>query len=819
MAEDEFATVSQLANTFQDRKVVELALGAKDRFCQQGDLDSAADAIRVTVSARCALLEDAIQVAKDGVSLCQPNARGRQLGTQRAEAKMWLAFAEAVEGMNLAECVSEAIVAAEKAHNYFASNGDDRLRVEVCAVLTQLRLSRGENKDMELAQKSAELAMEVSETMNVRCRGRALLARGAVAFPNWQPYAEKALELALDLEDLLLEVEVRLSMARWWAHVEEHESSLGQANEALDMLQEQGAGCHRQIAATQLACNALVELGAADQGGNRPQFAKALRLSQELLRLAEMEGSEVVRILASRHLIQTQIACSEARKAIETGKETLQWCLKRKPSRDYHCEAQILQTILQAPAQLPNGSQTEEIEHTCGLSLAMIQQLVCSDAGRSQAVELMIQVLKSFTLLGKPLEAWATASQLRELVRDSTSQAPLVVAMARSMQEAGRLEQSCELGQEAARLFEDQSDDRQAAFALSLVAHAQLKMGKFSVSRQNARRARRRFGEIGDCEEEIRMRMVVAKACSAKDERGNKQTKDALREAQEATKLAVEFGKHDLIAESLALYVEVLFEANQLETCCQAADELLRLEVPASFEHQISALFHAAKAQEKMANFLAAKTYAERVVQLAPKVAGNEPKAVVQQSRDMISGLRKKSLFDHSKAPLIALDHQDQQEERPRGGQDSGMGTKCPRCGYDGAEAGDPPILCKACKTHLPWRCRFCPDCGAKQKKDSSFAGPSSRGPAVKAGFFPLPDEHAPLKLRIQELTGKLLGIDSEDVQDDIPLKDIGLSSGAAVILRDELQNDVKGIRLPPTLFFDYPTVHAVVGYVTGKLR
>ena len=737
---------------------------------------------------------------------------------------MWLAFAEAVEGMNFAESVSEAIVAAEKAHNYFASNSDDRLRVEVCAVLTQLRLSRGENKDLELAQKSAELAMEVSETMNARCRGRALLARGAVAFPNWQPFAEKALELALDLEDLLLEVEVRLSMARWWARVGEHESSLGQANEALDMLQEQGAGCHRQIAATQLACSALVELGTADQNGNRPQFAKALRLSQELLRLADIEGSEVVRILASRHLIQTQIACSEPRKAIETGKEILQWCLERKPSRDYHCEGQILQIMLQAQAQLRTGSQTEEIEHTCGLSLATIQQLACSDAGGSQAVELMIQVLQSFTLLGKPLQAWAAASQLRELVRDSTSQAPLVVAMARSMQEAGRLEQSCALAQEAARLFEDQSDDRQAAFALSLVAHAQLKMGKFSASRQNARRARRRFGEIGDCEEEIRMRMVVAKACSAKDERGNKQTKDALREAQEATKLAVGFGKHDLIAASLALYVEVLFEADQLETCCQAADELLRLEVPSGFEHQIFALFHAAKAQEKLANFLAAKTYAERVIQLAPKVTGNEPKAVVQQTRDMMSGLRKKCLFDHSKAPLIALDHQDhqdhqdQQEENPRGGQESAMGTKCPRCGYD-AEAGDPPILCKACKTHLPWRCKFCPDCGAKQTKDSSFAGPSSLGPAVKAGFFSLREEHAPLKLRIQELTSKLLGIDSEDVQGDIPLKDIGLSSGAAVILRDELQNDVKGIRLPPTLFFDYPTVHAVVGYVTGKLR
>ena len=793
MADPQLADIARHANSFQDRKVVELAFAAKEQFYRQGDLDRAADATRLLVSAKCALLEDAVEVARAGLSLCQPNARGRQLGTQRAEAKMLQAFAEAVHGTDGAEQVSEAIEAAERAHNYFASNSDERLRVEACAILTHLRLSRGEGKDFDLARKSAVLAMEVASAMDSRSQGIAFLARAA-AFPNdWQPHAEKALELALDLVDVSLEVEVRLSMARWWARMQEHESSLLQAQDALDVLQEHGAGCHRQIPATQLACKALMEL-CAGKVDSKPEFAKALRLSQELLRLADLDSSDVVRILAARHLMEMQIACDQASKAIETGKETMKWCQQRRPSSDVYCEGQILQIILRAYGQIkpPDASQSGEMEQMCHKSVAIVQELAQRETGHDQAVELMTQVLKSFTLLGKPLEALTLASQLRQVVR-STVQAPLVLAIAAGLYEAGQLEQSCSLGQEAARLFEDQCDEGQAAYALSLVAKAQLKMGKYSASRQNGRRARRRFAEIGDCEGEIRMRIVVAKACAARDERGKKQLKDSVREAQEATKLAVDLGNQDLLVESLSTYVEVLFDADQLETCCQVADELLRLEVPAPVERQLSSLMYAAKAQEKLSNFSAAKTYAEKVTELAT-VPGGRFTAVLQESSEMVAKLRKKCLFDHSTAPLLSQSRW-QQEENISKSEDSSFKVKCPR-----------------------------PECGAKQPQASNetFAAPSkSRQPAVKAGFLvsKVREENAPLKMRIQELTGKLLGLASEDVEGDIPLKDLGLSSGAAVILRDELQNDVKGIRLPPTLFFDYPTVHAAVGYVTGNLR
>eukprot|EP00438_Fugacium_kawagutii_P011966 Skav208806 [mRNA] locus=scaffold349:123937:126257:+ [translate_table: standard] len=743
MADLRLAEIAPEASPFQDKKIAEIATVAKDRFLRQGDLDGAADALRLIVFAKSALLEDAVPTARDGVSLLA-NAHGGC--TQRAEAKMLLAFAEAVERSQVQ--VSEAIEAAQKAHDYFTSLGDERLRVEVCTTLAQLHLSRGEGKDLELAKKSAELAVGISETMQDRCRGRALLARGAVAFPKWQPYAEKALELAIDSEDLPLEVEVRLSMARWWARMEEHERSLAEAKEVLDLLQEQGAGCHRQMAATQLACSALVEIGKPEKGcrtsTGEAHFAKALRLSKDLLRLAEMDTSQVIHMLAAMHLIQVQIACSEPSEAVETGKATLKWCLQRQSGRDYYSEGQILEKMLKAYTQIiPNTSQKEEMEHACGLSMTIIQHLVSGEAF-CQAVDLMSQVLKSFTALGRPLEAWAAASQLRELLRGSpgNSEAPLVVAMAAAVQAAGRLEESCKLAQEAARLFEDQADDRQAAMALSLVAKAQLTMGKYSASRQNGRRARRRLAEIGDCEEEIRMRLVVARACSAKDERGIKQTKDAVREAQEATKLAVDLAKQDLVVESFATYVEVLLEAGQLEICCQAADELMRLEVPA--KDQVGVLVHAAKAQEKLGNVLAAKAYAERVAELAPKVANEGCGELLREAREMIAT----------------------------------------------AYRSEPNIR---------------------------------SSPAVKAGFFTKhKEESAPnigLKLRIKELTGTVLGLNSEDVEGDIPLKDIGLSSGVAVILRDELQNDVKGIRLPPTLFLDYPTVDAVVGYVTGKLR
>ena len=116
-----------------------------------------------------------------------------------------------------------------------------------------------------------------------------------------------------------------------------------------------------------------------------------------------------------------------------------------------------------------------------------------------------------------------------------------------------------------------------------------MKQGKLSASRQNARRARRRFGEAGDHEQEIQLRLVVVRACLAKDERGNRQQRDAFREAQEAMKMAAELGKSDLMAMTLAAYARASYEMGQYESCCETVEELLQMQARRS-DCRLSAL-------------------------------------------------------------------------------------------------------------------------------------------------------------------------------------------------------------------------------------
>lgn len=49
-----------------------------------------------------------------------------------------------------------------------------------------------------------------------------------------------------------------------------------------------------------------------------------------------------------------------------------------------------------------------------------------------------------------------------------------------------------------------------------------------------------------------------------------------------------------------------------------------------------------------------------------------------------------------------------------------------------------------------------------------------------------------------------------EELETDIPLMELGLTSGMAVILRDILHNMLPGLPLPVTLIFDYPSIDAI---------
>merc|ERR1712217_966266 len=92
-------------------------------------------------------------------------------------------------------------------------------------------------------------------------------------------------------------------------------------------------------------------------------------------------------------------------------------------------------------------------------------------------------------------------------------------------------------------------------------------------------------------------------------------------------------------------------------------------------------------------------------------------------------------------------------------------------------------------------------------------AAPSAAGGGYEAKLMKLDVgsglDPTQLKSQILEVTKGLIGYD-EDIEYDMPLKESGLTSNTAVLLRDALTQQLPGVNMPVTLVFDYPSITAM---------
>mmetsp|Transcript_3923 Transcript_3923/g.9528 ORF Transcript_3923/g.9528 Transcript_3923/m.9528 type:complete len:563 (-) Transcript_3923:117-1805(-) len=101
--------------------------------------------------------------------------------------------------------------------------------------------------------------------------------------------------------------------------------------------------------------------------------------------------------------------------------------------------------------------------------------------------------------------------------------------------------------------------------------------------------------------------------------------------------------------------------------------------------------------------------------------------------------------------------------------------------------------------------------------EESSEIVAASPGAFKRDGASPL---QVSKDMDLSVVRGKILDVaiqiigDAEGVDGDTPLMEAGLTSNTAVILRDELSKDLPGIKLPPTLIFDYPSIGAIADFV-----
>merc|ERR1712061_245152 len=66
------------------------------------------------------------------------------------------------------------------------------------------------------------------------------------------------------------------------------------------------------------------------------------------------------------------------------------------------------------------------------------------------------------------------------------------------------------------------------------------------------------------------------------------------------------------------------------------------------------------------------------------------------------------------------------------------------------------------------------------------------------------------VKSKVLEIAVRITGAEDGEIEFDTPLMEAGLTSNSAILMRDELTQELPGINLPVTLVFDYPSISSM---------
>merc|ERR1719336_980968 len=96
---------------------------------------------------------------------------------------------------------------------------------------------------------------------------------------------------------------------------------------------------------------------------------------------------------------------------------------------------------------------------------------------------------------------------------------------------------------------------------------------------------------------------------------------------------------------------------------------------------------------------------------------------------------------------------------------------------------------------------------GAPEQAQSLARQERERGPALdlSAGL-----DISVVRNKVMDIASRITGAEEGEIEADTPLMEAGLTSNSAILLRDELSQELPSITLPVTLVFDYPSIAAM---------
>jgi tetratricopeptide (TPR) repeat protein len=315
---------------------------------------------------------------------------------------------------------------------------------------------------------------------------------------------------------------------------------------------------------------------------------------------------------------------------------------------------------------------------------------------------------------------------------------------------------------EAVNILQQVSDSSSYLWALTTLADLQFQASDFPSALKNAQRAKALVRGRHDLEQETMIAVMIVRIYNSilakKKYRETTNTREhAARVAREAIGLCRQFGDGHLLASCLLTALQVFLGVGRDADAYAAGDEAAGLFNNARDERNEGYAFLLSGIAYGNANMKGkARERVKKALEVATRTGHVEVLEAAKKNLEILKEAQE-TVKDEKNAPGIAT---------------------------EAATESAAPQPAKALEL-------------------------APRTPSVNVDL---------VKQQVMSMVKQIIGT-SEEMHDDSPLMNVGLTSMSSAMLRDRLASDFKSVGMPFTLAFDYPSVNSIAEYICEQME
>lgn len=760
----------------EDKQALKIGLEALSAFRALEDTDAVADVLTVVIAAY-ALQGDARRAS---TMAAEEAAFFIDARDTIGEGKMLLAQATVAYAEN--DSYDAAKRAAMKARTVFRDAGDKELEATAVRALADVLLKavpqneKGSREVMSVAHEALDLCRAAGDKKGEGMALYKISQAHVVALRHEEAVevAEDALELLQEQRHCaLVEASVLQCLAEWCLQSKQHSKGLKYAEDAYELFGE-----HRNARKEARALSTLVQAHLANK-----EVHRALRAANSgLYRFQDandLKGeAEALMARSAGHADGDNIF--DALKDLEKAVDILRDCGDKALEATALCKAADLQARLGKLDKAQTSAQR-------AMDLAREMDKFDDEANA-------MKVLVSVQLQQEEHEdAIDTANRMRSVFEQAGAkkqQAVALMVLCDSHKAAQDHNDAIHAAKAAQTIYHEEDDEAGEAQVLNAMTELYMMEDAFDKAVKTAERARALWRSVADRVGEANAMIMLATAQlnvqakkEGKENRGGRGGWDkALKTSKDALVLARKMPDEQrgsqYIAHALVVLTQVYMAVGKIDECMKSANEAVALcretgdAQMEAFSLVLCAQVQLAQGKLKEAREDASEALAiyqdsknEDMIEAAKKVI---QEVEAQEGRSLLPQLTAAQAPQQQQLTAIQMMQQQQAQQeidQPKGAQ------AVSRVRTGGTGALD-----------------------------------------LAAGV-----EMETVRAKIFDTVANIIGDEEEDIEADTPLMQAGLTSNTAVLLRDELSNDIPGINLPPTLIFDYPSINSIAEFVVEK--